>query len=34
MERKKAGAIILISDNVDLIGKTITRDKEIHYIMI
>ena len=31
---KKAGVIILISDNVDLIGKTITRDKEIHYIMI
>ena len=31
---KKAGAAILISDNIDFKTKTITRDKEGHYIMI
>ena len=29
-KQKKAGVIILISDNVDLEGKAITRDKERH----
>ena len=33
-EIKKAGVAILISDKIDFIIKTITRDKEGHYIMI
>ena len=32
--QKKAGVAILISDKIDFIIKTITRDKEGHYIMI
>ena len=32
--QKKAGAAILISDKIDLKVKTITKDKERHYIMI
>ena len=32
--QKKAGAAILISDKIDFKIKTITRDKERHYIMI
>ena len=32
--QKKAGVAILISDNIDFKIKTITRDKEGHYIMI
>ena len=32
--RKKAGVAILISDEIDFKIKTITRDKEEHYIMI
>ena len=32
--RKKAGVAILISDNIGFKIKTITRDKEGHYIMI
>ena len=31
---KKAGVAILISDKIDFKIKTITRDKEGHYIMI
>ena len=33
-EAKEAGVAILISDKIDLNMKTITRDKEGHYIMI
>ena len=33
-KQKKAGAAILISDKIDFTIKTITRDKEGHYIMI
>ena len=32
--QKKAGVAILISDKIDFTVKTITRDKEGHYIMI
>ena len=32
--QKKAGVAILISDQIDFKIKTITRDKERHYIMI
>ena len=32
--QKKAGVAILISDNIDFKIKTITRDKERHYIKI
>ena len=32
--QKKAGVAILISDEIDFKTKTITRDKEGHYIMI
>ena len=31
---KKAGVAIFISDKIDLRIKKITRDKEVHYIMI
>ena len=31
---KKAGIAILISDKIDFKTKTVTRDKEGHYIMI
>ena len=33
-KQKKAGVTILISDKIDLKIKKITRDKEVHYIMI
>ena len=33
-KQKKAGVAILISDQIDLKTKKITRDKEGHYIMI
>ena len=33
-KQKKAGVAILISDEIDLKIKKITRDKEEHYIMI
>ena len=32
--QKKAGVAILISVKIDFKIKTITRDKEVHYIMI
>ena len=32
--RKKAGVTILISDKIDFQIKTVTRDKEGHYIVI
>ena len=32
--QKKAGVVILISDKIDFKTKTITRDKEGHYIII
>ena len=32
--QKKAGVAILVSDNLDFKIKTVTRDKEGHYIMI
>ena len=33
-KQKKAGVVVLISDNIDFKIKTITGDKEGHYIMI
>ena len=33
-KKKKAGVTVLISDKIDLNIKTITRNKEGHYIMI
>ena len=33
-KQKKAGGAILISDKINLKIKTITRDKEEHFIMI
>ena len=32
--QKKAGAAILVSDKIDVKIKTVTRDKERHYVMI
>ena len=34
VNQRKAGVAILISDKIDIKIKTITRDKEGHYIMI
>ena len=34
MDQKKAGVAILISDRIDFEIKTMTRDREGHYIMI
>ena len=34
MEIKKAGVAILVSDKIDIKIKTVTRDKEGHYLMI
>ena len=33
-KQKKAGVAILLSDKIDIKIKNITRDKEVHYIMI
>ena len=33
-QQKKAGVAILISDNLDFKIKTVTRDKEEHYIIV
>ena len=33
-KQKKAGVVVLISDNIDFKIKTVTGDKEGHYIMI
>ena len=33
-KEKKAGVAVLVSDKTDLKTKTVTRDKEGHYIMI
>ena len=33
-KQKKAGVAILISDKIDLKIKNITRDNEVHYVMI
>ena len=30
---KKAGVAVLISDKIDFKTKTVTRDKEVHYMM-
>ena len=32
--KNKVGVAILISDKSDFITKTVTRDKEVNYIMI
>ena len=34
MEMKENWVLILISDKIDLKTKTVTRDKEGHYVMI
>ena len=34
MEMKENWVVILISDKIDLKTKTVTRDKEGHYVMI
>ena len=33
-DQKKAGVVILISDNIDFKTKAVKRDKDGHYIMI